>query len=532
MSGGRYGRVRGRPGGRLLVLLLLGGMVAGGLPVRAAGDGAPAAEEPAPPPGVAELEEALEALARAGAEADGGAAAPDTTGLAGTLADREAELARKGAELARLREAVRRLEAKRAELETALATARRALAARDAAKEEERLELQRRLARSERELAVLRRDNLSLTERLARQREAKREIAEERARLRIDLENAERQITELTASLEQAWKERDLADGEVEARDGRILERERRLAELADRLAAAEAERDALRTRVADLEATLARADAREKALAERIARYRAALGRATGALAGAAAELERAAADRRAREAEVAALEEANAGLARALEEARELAGRYRRILEALRERFEPRPPADPDPAAIAPEAGPPERETAPVAAMRRTIPAAVVTGGRSGREAFARAARELGFRLRPDGAGGLVGVLEEVHFGVDSAELTPESLPAVARLAELLRRFDDVRATIAGHTDAAGEAAYNRSLSEARAAEVRRLLIARHGIAAERLLAVGYGEERPLASNADAEGRRRNRRVEVVFAFPPAETPPTVAD
>ncbi|HFA59494.1 MAG TPA: OmpA family protein, partial [Rhodospirillales bacterium] len=63
------------------------------------------------------------------------------------------------------------------------------------------------------------------------------------------------------------------------------------------------------------------------------------------------------------------------------------------------------------------------------------------------------------------------------------------------------------------------------NRELSQARAEEVRRLLVERYGIAGERLRAVGYGEDRPLAPNDTAEGRRRNRRVEIHFAWPPAE-------
>ena len=64
-------------------------------------------------------------------------------------------------------------------------------------------------------------------------------------------------------------------------------------------------------------------------------------------------------------------------------------------------------------------------------------------------------------------------------------------------------------------GHTDNRGSAAYNHDLSRRRAASVMRALVQR-GIAADRLVAEGYGFDRPVADNRTALGRAKNRRVE----------------
>ncbi len=539
MAAARGRRRGGRRRAGLVLVVLLGG-IAAAVPARGAGQGPEPERKPEPAggeetaAGVPELDAALEALRRARQQEESGPppAGGPGEGLREALAAREEALARSERKIGRLEERLRRLEAEKAGLEEALSAARAALAARDGEIAGERREALRRLKERERELAILRRDNLSLTERLARQREEKRKIAEERARLRIDLDNAERQITELTASLEQAWKERDAADAEVEARDRRMSEQEERIAALAGRLAQAEQERDRRQARLADLEKALARADEREAALVAELVRYRRAVALAAAALEDAAAELAKARADLRARERELAALEQSNGDLVRALDETRALAERYRRILDALRERVEPETPP---PAEIAPEAGPPEEGVATAddggpdaarAPARQTIPAAVLAAGEAASPRLREAAAALGFTLRADGEGRLMAVLEGVHFAVDSTDLAPGSLPVIARLAELLRRFRDLRAIVAGHTDAVGDAAYNRRLSRARAEEVRRLLIERFDIAAERLEAVGYGEDRPRASNGDAEGRRRNRRVEVYFRPGPAGT------
>jgi len=67
-------------------------------------------------------------------------------------------------------------------------------------------------------------------------------------------------------------------------------------------------------------------------------------------------------------------------------------------------------------------------------------------------------------------------------------------------------------------GHTDNIGGASYNVDLSKQRSASVRKALIEKYGIAAERLASTGFGAARPKASNDTLEGRAQNRRVELI--------------
>ena len=105
---------------------------------------------------------------------------------------------------------------------------------------------------------------------------------------------------------------------------------------------------------------------------------------------------------------------------------------------------------------------------------------------------------------------------VLEGVNFRFDSAELTNESSAILDDVAASLKDWPEVRVEVGGHTDSMGEDAYNQSLSERRAGAVRDYLISK-GIAADRLTARGYGESQPISDNATAEGRAKNRRVEL---------------
>lgn len=112
----------------------------------------------------------------------------------------------------------------------------------------------------------------------------------------------------------------------------------------------------------------------------------------------------------------------------------------------------------------------------------------------------------------------------LEGVHFAHDKAVLSPAAKVVLNGVAEGLKRRPGVRIEVAGHTDARGGDAYNRRLSARRAKAVRDYLESR-GVAGERLTSKGYGETVPVADNATAEGRARNRRVELrISEGPPA--------
>jgi len=105
---------------------------------------------------------------------------------------------------------------------------------------------------------------------------------------------------------------------------------------------------------------------------------------------------------------------------------------------------------------------------------------------------------------------------VLEGVTFKTGSAELTPESAARLDKTVESAKAYPEITIEVGGHTDSQGAAEANQKLSQERAESVRNYLIVK-GIAAERITAVGYGEDYPIADNATAAGRAANRRVEI---------------
>lgn len=111
-----------------------------------------------------------------------------------------------------------------------------------------------------------------------------------------------------------------------------------------------------------------------------------------------------------------------------------------------------------------------------------------------------------------------GIVITMNDVLFDTGSANLRPGGLRLVARIAMLLREYPGRTIAIEGFTDSVGDDAFNQALSERRADAVRVALMD-GGIQGNRIVSRGYGEAFPLASNDTAEGRQRNRRVEVVI-------------
>jgi len=102
---------------------------------------------------------------------------------------------------------------------------------------------------------------------------------------------------------------------------------------------------------------------------------------------------------------------------------------------------------------------------------------------------------------------------------FATNSDEVQASAHDALAKVAELLSVYDDRRVLIVGHTDAIGDASYNKHLSERRADLVKQFFVDKFEIAPARLATEGLGEDRPIASNDTPDGRRTNRRVEVVI-------------
>jgi len=109
----------------------------------------------------------------------------------------------------------------------------------------------------------------------------------------------------------------------------------------------------------------------------------------------------------------------------------------------------------------------------------------------------------------------------LPSVNFQFDSAELTSDGRGRVDQIASILRRdVPNRRVSVEGHAsrESAAQEAYNQRLSERRADTVADAL-ARDGVRSSQISSRGLGTRSPIASNDNEEGRRQNRRVEVVI-------------
>ena len=103
-----------------------------------------------------------------------------------------------------------------------------------------------------------------------------------------------------------------------------------------------------------------------------------------------------------------------------------------------------------------------------------------------------------------------------EDIKFDSGSTTIKPESYPVLAEIVTILKQNPNLKVEIQGHTDSAGSLALNNRLSGNRAQAVQKYLIDQ-GVNPDQLTSVGYGPSLPLMSNDTAEGRARNRRVEL---------------
>ena len=110
------------------------------------------------------------------------------------------------------------------------------------------------------------------------------------------------------------------------------------------------------------------------------------------------------------------------------------------------------------------------------------------------------------------------------DVLFDFDKADVKAEAEPSLRKVATVIQSYPQSEVTVEGHTDAKGSDAYNASLSGRRAVSVRQWLESRGGVKGVTFAVRGFGAKRPIAPNTrpdgsdDPEGRRKNRRVEIV--------------
>ena len=110
------------------------------------------------------------------------------------------------------------------------------------------------------------------------------------------------------------------------------------------------------------------------------------------------------------------------------------------------------------------------------------------------------------------------VVTMPQDILFDFDSAALRPDLRADLNVLAASLNDYPDTTVDVIGHTDNVGDASYNQDLSRRRAQSVTRVL-SNSGVESWRLRAIGRGEAEPVATNQTEEGRRQNRRVEIII-------------
>ncbi|MCJ7541207.1 MAG: OmpA family protein [Desulfobacterales bacterium] len=104
-------------------------------------------------------------------------------------------------------------------------------------------------------------------------------------------------------------------------------------------------------------------------------------------------------------------------------------------------------------------------------------------------------------------------------IQFPVGKSVVMPDNYPLLSKIQQSIRTFGEPDVIIEGHTDSTGSNELNELLSQQRSESVRQYLLANKTLSYDRIVAVGYGSSKPLASNATEEGRAVNRRIDVII-------------
>ncbi len=115
----------------------------------------------------------------------------------------------------------------------------------------------------------------------------------------------------------------------------------------------------------------------------------------------------------------------------------------------------------------------------------------------------------------------GVLVNMKNDILFDTGSAQLKPAAIEQLGKVGDIVAKYSDDRVRIEGYTDSVGGAELNLQLSVRRGDAVKAVLVER-GVKAEQIEVHGYGETKPVADNGTADGRSKNRRVELHIDVP----------
>ena len=129
---------------------------------------------------------------------------------------------------------------------------------------------------------------------------------------------------------------------------------------------------------------------------------------------------------------------------------------------------------------------------------------------------EAFREELADSGVEVYREGDNIRLSIPGNITFPNNSAEIVTGFYPVLEDVAKVLNRYEKTKLSIEGHTDSVGDANYNRQLSMQRANSVANYLQST-SVQANRLQTLGMGETQPIANNSNAQGRQKNRRVEL---------------
>ncbi|MCX8083323.1 MAG: OmpA family protein [Calditerrivibrio sp.] len=110
-------------------------------------------------------------------------------------------------------------------------------------------------------------------------------------------------------------------------------------------------------------------------------------------------------------------------------------------------------------------------------------------------------------------------ISISLKVFFDTNRSEVKEEYYDEIEKVAQFMKQYPDIKIEIAGHTDSRGDREKNIKLSQDRASAVANVLVTKFGIPQNRVIAKGYGPDKPIATNDTEDGRQQNRRVEAVI-------------